>query len=333
MDGLGLALLVAKARLHAPRLERLEVRARGDLAVGVLSRQPNLEIVGLRGGKADVAGAQRHHAVGQLEPAQDRFGVRGKLFVRLVGFGWMHDLHQLDLVELVVADHAARVLARRAGLGAEARRPSATWTRAFGANSNLRGRPQRRSSRFASSLAPTGTDSWGRLGTRDRKSFSSATAFADSISAASALDFNLFPSSRRAFTSSPFALACPNSFAALLREASAASDADWISFRLASSARNFCKSNAPAPRVARRCAISSGFLRSNCMSIISFSPPPRRALATLRASRGFSPRGRDPRACTTAFSACRRAGSSRPPRTHPPRRARNGSPCRSRGPS
>ena len=34
----------------------------------------------------------------------------------------MHDLHHLDLVELVLADHAARVLAVAAGLGAEARR-------------------------------------------------------------------------------------------------------------------------------------------------------------------------------------------------------------------
>ena len=34
----------------------------------------------------------------------------------------MHDLHHLDLVELVLADHAARVLAVAARLGAKARR-------------------------------------------------------------------------------------------------------------------------------------------------------------------------------------------------------------------
>ena len=38
---------------------------------------------------------------------------------RLLGLG---ELHQLDLVELVDADHAARVAAGRAGLLAEARR-------------------------------------------------------------------------------------------------------------------------------------------------------------------------------------------------------------------
>ena len=39
---LGLALRVAKARLHAPRLERLAVRARRDLAIGVLRRAATL---------------------------------------------------------------------------------------------------------------------------------------------------------------------------------------------------------------------------------------------------------------------------------------------------
>ena len=35
----------------------------------------------------------------------------GELLVRLVRLLGMHDLHELDLVELVLADHAARVLA------------------------------------------------------------------------------------------------------------------------------------------------------------------------------------------------------------------------------
>src|SRR3546814_20014031 len=36
---------IAPARQHAPRLERLAVRARRDLAVGALRRQPHLAIV------------------------------------------------------------------------------------------------------------------------------------------------------------------------------------------------------------------------------------------------------------------------------------------------
>src|SRR5881394_4273934 len=50
-----LSLLVAKARLHAARLERLEVRARGDFAIGTLPRQPHLEVVSLRAREARVA--------------------------------------------------------------------------------------------------------------------------------------------------------------------------------------------------------------------------------------------------------------------------------------
>ena len=119
---LRLALRVAEARLHPPRLERLAVRARRDLAVGVLRGQPHFEVVGLGGGEADVAGAQRDDAVRQLEAPQDRFGVAGHLFERLVRSVRMDDLHHFDLVELMLADHAARVLAVASGLGAEARR-------------------------------------------------------------------------------------------------------------------------------------------------------------------------------------------------------------------
>src|SRR5438034_7889249 len=58
----------------------------------------------------------------QLELPQDRFGVRGELLVRLVGPRRMHDLHQLDLVELVIADHAAGILAGGSRFRTEARR-------------------------------------------------------------------------------------------------------------------------------------------------------------------------------------------------------------------
>ena len=61
--------------------------------------------------EAHVAGAERDHAIGQLELLQDGFGVPGELLVRGVRLLRVHDLHQLDLVELVLADHAARVLA------------------------------------------------------------------------------------------------------------------------------------------------------------------------------------------------------------------------------
>src|SRR5690606_23069330 len=49
---------IAPTCLHATRLEVTEVAARGNLAVGVLARQPHFEIVGLARGEADVTTAE-----------------------------------------------------------------------------------------------------------------------------------------------------------------------------------------------------------------------------------------------------------------------------------
>src|SRR5205807_7685106 len=83
---LGLALLVAESRLHPSRLERLEVAARRDLAIRALTGKPNLDVVRLCRGEAGVSGAQRDHAVRQLELAQDGFGMSRQFLVRLVRF-------------------------------------------------------------------------------------------------------------------------------------------------------------------------------------------------------------------------------------------------------
>ena len=106
----------------AARLIGLAVGAGGDLAVGLLARQPDLEIVGLGGGDAHVAGRQRHHAVGQLEQLQHSLGVPGELLESVVARPRRGELHQLHLVELVLTDEAAHVLAVGAGLGPETRR-------------------------------------------------------------------------------------------------------------------------------------------------------------------------------------------------------------------
>src|SRR5258706_8305981 len=122
VNELRLAFLVAEARLHAPRLKSLEIAARRDLAIRVLPGKPDLDVVGFCRREAGVTGAQRDHAVRQLEFFQDRLGMSPQLLVCLVRFRGMDDLHQLDLVELGVADHAARVLAGGAGLRAKTRR-------------------------------------------------------------------------------------------------------------------------------------------------------------------------------------------------------------------
>src|SRR5262245_62174207 len=64
-------LLFAIARpvsdLGAPRLKITTVRTARNLAVTVLTCQPNLQVIGFGGGKTEITGAQRHHPVRQLE--------------------------------------------------------------------------------------------------------------------------------------------------------------------------------------------------------------------------------------------------------------------------
>src|SRR5919107_282177 len=123
VDVLGLrAARPAEAYLRAARLVRLEVRARRDFAEGVLRGQPHLQVVGLRRRAAHVAGRERDDAVVQPELLQNPLGVARQPFEFLVRVLGERELHQLDLVELVLADDAARVAAVRAGLRAEAGR-------------------------------------------------------------------------------------------------------------------------------------------------------------------------------------------------------------------
>jgi hypothetical protein len=93
---------------------------RADLAVGALRGQPHFQVIGLGGAKAHVAGAQRHHAVRQFQRCSTASAwptISSQGFIALLGRG---DLHHLDLVELVLADHAARVAPGTARLRAEA---------------------------------------------------------------------------------------------------------------------------------------------------------------------------------------------------------------------
>src|SRR4029078_8749858 len=111
----------AVADVRAPRLEVEEVRTRGDLAKRVLPRQPHLDVVRLRRGEAHVAGGERDDAIVEIQRLEDR---RRRLRQRLelVPRPLRQDeLHQLDFFELMLANEAARVLPRGAGLAAEAR--------------------------------------------------------------------------------------------------------------------------------------------------------------------------------------------------------------------
>ena len=91
-----------------------------DLTVRVLAREPHFNVVGLRGGETQVACRQRDDAVVQIQFLQNVFSVASELLEllpRVVGQG---ELHQLDFLELMLPDQAARVLAVGAGLAAKA---------------------------------------------------------------------------------------------------------------------------------------------------------------------------------------------------------------------
>ena len=71
-------------------------------------------------GKAGIAGAQHHHAVVQVEPPQDFLGAGEHALVLVAALLRRGDGDELDLGELVLADHAAGVLAGGARFGTEA---------------------------------------------------------------------------------------------------------------------------------------------------------------------------------------------------------------------
>src|SRR5690348_14734350 len=106
------ALLGAEARGHAPRLELAAIGAARDLAIRRLPRQPDLDVIGLARGEAHIAAAEEHHAIGKPEPLQHLLGACGHALMLGLGVLGMRDRDELDLLELVLADHAARILAR-----------------------------------------------------------------------------------------------------------------------------------------------------------------------------------------------------------------------------
>src|SRR5262249_45260903 len=91
------ALLGTVAGAHAPRPNRAAVRARGNLAIGALPRQPYLDVVGLLRGKAHVAGAQGDDPIVQLEAAQHFFGAGEHALVLVRALLGRGDRDQLDL--------------------------------------------------------------------------------------------------------------------------------------------------------------------------------------------------------------------------------------------
>ena len=110
----------AVADSRPPGLEVPKIAARGDLPVGVLGGEPDLQVVGLGGGEAEVPGAERYRPVVEPQELEHPLGVGGERFELLLARLGPGELHQLHLVELVLADEPARVLSVGARLAPEA---------------------------------------------------------------------------------------------------------------------------------------------------------------------------------------------------------------------
>src|SRR5947209_1308518 len=106
--------------IRPARLIGLEIRARRNLAVQLLSRQPDLDIVRLRRRRSHVARAERHGAVMQTESLQNLFRVAGQLLVFFVRVFRMRKLHQFHFLKLMLPDNSPNVLPIRARFAAEA---------------------------------------------------------------------------------------------------------------------------------------------------------------------------------------------------------------------
>src|SRR6185369_8189552 len=106
-----LAVRTARAGVHAAGLEVTANRAARDLAERAalaLPGHPDLDVIGFLRREAHVSGAQRHYAVMQIEPAQHFLGACQHPLVLVLAGLRRRDRHQLDLGELVLADHASR---------------------------------------------------------------------------------------------------------------------------------------------------------------------------------------------------------------------------------
>lgn len=114
-----LPALIFIAQVHASRLEIFKIAARRHFQPVLQTGRPDFDVVALGRTETEIAGAEGDDAVVKLEVGQHAFGVgdeRFELRVRVLGFD---DVDELHFVELVNADHAARVLARAARFAAE----------------------------------------------------------------------------------------------------------------------------------------------------------------------------------------------------------------------
>ena len=151
--------------------------------------------------------------------------------------------------------------------------PTSTWS--FTAKSKSRGVPQRRTSTFAVSSAPSGTPACGRFGSP----ISSVLSSAWSASSRWALAFRSSPmpatSSSSAVASPPLPLSCPICLDSALRRACSSSVRIWIVLRSDSSALKRATSRKVCGdwRASSRATTAGRSLRKRLMSSMGGAAP------------------------------------------------------------
>src|SRR5438094_9383903 len=100
------AFRILEPQIHPPRLKIREVRATRNFQIGILSRRPNLDVVGLGRTKAEITRTKFNYAVMQLERLQNSLGIGCQGLMLLVGTlrGW--NVNQFQIVEVMNTNEA-----------------------------------------------------------------------------------------------------------------------------------------------------------------------------------------------------------------------------------
>ena len=109
-----------KADGSASGLIILKVGAGGDLHIPTVRRHPDLNVVGLGGGEAQIAGGETDHTVRQTQHLQNTLRVVGQGLQLVVGGLRIGKLDQLHFIELVLTDQTPGIATRGACLRTEA---------------------------------------------------------------------------------------------------------------------------------------------------------------------------------------------------------------------
>ena len=112
------------ARIHTASLEIPAIRDGANLAVSVLAREPNFDVISFTRAKTEVACAKLYDAIWEFEFLQDRLSAAQHILMLSLAIFRLADRDEFNLIKLMLADHAFGIFPRRARFRAETRRMS-----------------------------------------------------------------------------------------------------------------------------------------------------------------------------------------------------------------